>query len=198
MGQSADELRREIEDTRYGLSDTLDAIGDRVSPGRVIERRKNRAIQGIQSVRDRVMGSVTGARDSVADTTGSAVGSAVDTVKGTPDAVRQQTQGSPVAAGAIAFGVGFLVAAVFPPSQPEQQAAQALIDKAEPLKEELTSIGSNVAEQVKGAAQEALEEVKTTAADSKQAVTATVQDGIESAKTTSQDAAASIKDQASS
>ena len=68
MGQSADELRRDIEETRYGLTDTLDAIGDRVSPGRVIERRKNRAVQGLQSVRDRVMGSVGGARDSVTDT----------------------------------------------------------------------------------------------------------------------------------
>jgi ElaB/YqjD/DUF883 family membrane-anchored ribosome-binding protein len=194
MGQSADELRRDIEDTRYGLTDTLDAIGDRVSPGRVIERRKNRAIQGIQSVRDRVMGSVVEARDSVADTTGSAV----DTVTSTPDALRQQTQGSPLAAGAIAFGVGFLVAAAFPASQPEQQAAQALMDKAEPLKEELTAIGTDVAQQVKGDAREAVEEVKTTAADSKQAVTATVKDGIESTKATSQDAAASIKDQASS
>jgi ElaB/YqjD/DUF883 family membrane-anchored ribosome-binding protein len=194
MGQSADELRRDIEDTRYGLTDTLDAIGDRVSPGRVIERRKNRAIRGIQSVRDRVMGSVVEARDSVADTTGSAV----DTVKTTPDALRQQTQGSPLAAGAIAFGVGFLVAAAFPASQPEQQAAQALMDKAEPLKEELTAIGTDVAQQVKGDVQEAVEEVKTTAADSKQAVTETVKDGIESTKATSQDAAASIKDQASS
>jgi ElaB/YqjD/DUF883 family membrane-anchored ribosome-binding protein len=198
VGESADELRRDIEDTRYGLSDTLDAIGDRVSPGRVIERRKNRAIQGIQAVRDRVMGSVTGARDSIADTTGGALGSAVGSVKGTPDAVRQQTQGSPLAAGGIALGVGFLVAAAFPASQPEQQAAQALMDKAEPLKDELTTIGTDVAQQVKGDAQEAVEEVKSTAANSKQSVTAVVQDGIESTKSTSQDAAASIKDQASS
>ena len=191
MGQSADELRRDIEDTRYGLTDTLDAIGDRVSPGRVIERRKNRAVQGLQSVRERVMGSVGGARDSVTDTTGSAMGTAVDTVKGTPDTVRQQTQGSPLAAGAIAFGVGFLVAAAFPASQPEQEAAQGLMDKAEPLKEELTSVGKDVAEQVKGVAQEAVEEVKSTAADSKQAVADTVKGGVESTKATTQDAAGS-------
>ena len=67
MGQSADELRRDIEQTRDGLCDTLDAIGDRVSPGRVLERRKNRAVQGIQSLRDRVMGSVSDAKDGISD-----------------------------------------------------------------------------------------------------------------------------------
>ena len=41
MGQSADELRHDIEATRGQLGETLDAIGDRVSPGRMIERRKN-------------------------------------------------------------------------------------------------------------------------------------------------------------
>jgi hypothetical protein len=42
MGQSAEELRRDIERTREGLGETLDAIGDRVSPGRIMERKKNR------------------------------------------------------------------------------------------------------------------------------------------------------------
>ena len=119
-------------------------------------------------------------------------------MKGAPDTVREQTQGSPLAAGAIAFGVGFLVAAAFPASQPEQQAAQGLMDKAEPLKEELTNVGKDVAEHVKGVAQEAVEEVKSTAADSKQAVADTVKSGVDITKATTQDAAGSIKDQASS
>jgi ElaB/YqjD/DUF883 family membrane-anchored ribosome-binding protein len=194
MGDNADELRRDIEQTRDGLSDTLDAIGDRVSPGRVLERRKNRAVQGIHSLRDRVMGSASDATDSISDATGSAV----DTIKEAPDAVRHQTQGSPVAAGAVAFGVGFLIAAIFPPSRPEQQVAHDLMDKAEPLKDELASAGREVAEQVKGAAQNAVEEVKSTAADSRQAVAGTVREGVDSTTSTAHDAAASIKDQATS
>ena len=50
MGQDAEELRREIEASRAEMSNTLDAIGDRVSPGRVIERRKNRMKNAVQSV----------------------------------------------------------------------------------------------------------------------------------------------------
>ena len=192
MGESADELRRDIEETRGGLTETLDAIGDRVSPGRVIERRKNRMIQGVQSVRDRVMGSASDARDSVAGGTSTAV----DTVKEAPDMVRQQTQGSPVVAGAIAFGVGFLAAVILPASQPEQRAPKGLMDKAEPLKDELSSIGREVAEDVKGVAQDAVDEVKATAADSKQAVADTVHDGVDATKSTTQAAADSVKQSA--
>ena len=46
MGQSPEELKDEIESTRADLGDTLEAIGDRVSPGRVIERRTARVRQG--------------------------------------------------------------------------------------------------------------------------------------------------------
>jgi len=59
MGQSAEELRRDIERTREGLGDTLDAIGDRVSPGRIMERKKNRVTTGLRTARERVMGTVT-------------------------------------------------------------------------------------------------------------------------------------------
>jgi gas vesicle protein len=192
MGESAEELRRDIEETRGGLTNTLDAIGDRVSPGRVIERRKNRMVQGVQSVRDRVMGSASDVRGTVSGGTTTAY----DAVKDTPDTVRNQTQGSPVVAGAIAFGVGFLVAAILPPSQSEQRAAEGLMDKAEPLKDELASAGREIAEGVKGVAQDAVEEVKATAAESKTAVTDTVHESVDATKSTTQDAASTVKDQA--
>ena len=190
MGQSTEELRRDIEQTRDGLSDTFDAIGDRVSPGRALERRKNRAVQSFQSLRDRLMGNVSSAKDGLSDSTGSAV----DAVVSAPDAVRSQTQGSPLATGAIAFGVGFLIAAVIPPSQPEQQAAQRLLDKAEPVKDELLATGQDVASELKDSALTALDEVKGTAADGKQAVADTAHDKVEATKDTATAAAGSVKD----
>jgi hypothetical protein len=44
----------------------------------------------------------------------------VDKIRG---AVGGQTQGNPLAAGLIAFGVGWLAASLIPASRPEQQAA---------------------------------------------------------------------------
>ena len=73
MGQSTEELRREIEYTRDDLGQTLDAIGDRVSPGRIVERRKNRVVNGLSSVRDRVMGTASDAGNSIGDTAGGTV-----------------------------------------------------------------------------------------------------------------------------
>ena len=120
MGQSTEELRREIEYTREDLGQTLDAIGDRVSPGRIVERRKNRVVNGFASVRDRVMGTASDAGHSIGDT----AGGTVDTIKGAPDTVVQQTQGNPLVAGAVAFGVGVLMASVFPATAKEQQVAE--------------------------------------------------------------------------
>jgi len=190
MGQSTEELRRDIEQTRDGLSDALGAIGDRVSPGRVLERRKNRTVQGFQSLRHRVMGTVSNAKDGISDGTGSAV----DTITSTPDTVRAHTQGSPLAAGAIAFGVGFLIAAVFPPSRSEQQAAQTLLEKAEPVKDELLAAGQDVASELKDSARSALDEVKQTAADGKQAVADTAHDTVEATRDTAQADAGAVKD----
>jgi len=192
MGQSTEELRRDIDQTREGLSDTLDAIGDRVSPGRRLERRKNRTVQGFQSLKDRVMGTVSSAKDDVTENTGAAF----DAIASTPDSVRSQTQGSPLAMGAIAFGVGFVAAAVFPPSRSEQHAAQQLLDKAEPVKDELLAAGHDVASELKDSAQTALGEVKDVAIEGKQAVADTAHDKLAETKDSAQAAAGSVKDAA--
>jgi hypothetical protein len=63
-----------------------------------------------------------------------------------------------------------IVEPVFPPSRSEQRAAQTLLEKAEPVKDELLAAGQDVASQLKDSARTALEEVKDTAADAKQAV----------------------------
>ena len=54
MGQDADELRRDIERTRVDLGGTLDAIGDRVSPSRMVERRTNRMRETVRSIHRRI------------------------------------------------------------------------------------------------------------------------------------------------
>ncbi len=184
MGQSADELRREIEGTRGDLGETLDAIGDRVSPGRMLERRKNRFVNGVQSVRDRVMGTAESTSSAVAD---SASG-AVEGLKQAPDAVRQRTEGSPIGAGAIAFGLGFLAAAAFPASRMEREAADQLMDKAQPLKDELVNAGKEVAENLKEPALSAVQDVKATATAGSQEVAATAKDATTTTTDTAREA----------
>ena len=131
MVERATELRHEIEDTRSHLGDTLEAIGDRVSPGRVVERRWNRARSSVSNVRHSVMGrsgdaagAVTGqmrsASDSASGTISDTAGTLTGAVRGAPQTVQQGTQGNPLLAGAIAFGAGLLIGSLAPASEAEK------------------------------------------------------------------------------
>jgi ElaB/YqjD/DUF883 family membrane-anchored ribosome-binding protein len=177
MGQSAEELTNDIQRTRTDLGETLDAIGDRMSPGRMMERRKNRMTNGMRAVRNRVMGTVEDFGFAVSET-GHAAGSragemaddAVEKVRSMPDTVRQQSQGNPLMAGAIAFGFGFILASAFPASRTERRAASQLMEKAEPIKQELTEAASEIAQDMREPAREAMERVKEAASEGAQTV----------------------------
>jgi hypothetical protein len=192
VGTSTEELKRDIETTRGDLGETLDAIGDRISPGRMVERRKNRVVSSVQSVRDRVMGTAADTSHAVGDATGGAV----ETLKGTPETVRHQTQGNPLAAGAIAFGFGVLLASVFPATQKEKQAAEQLMDKAEPLKQELKQTGQEVAEHMKEPAREAVQSVKEAATQGVQAVSDSAKGATETTTQAARDAADTVRTEA--
>ncbi|HEU4842107.1 MAG TPA: DUF3618 domain-containing protein [Ilumatobacteraceae bacterium] len=159
MGQEPDELRRDIERRRDELGETIDAIGDRVSPGRIIERRRNRMTDGVRQFRDRVMGTVSSGTDTIGDV----AGNVRDHVG--PDAVREQTAGSPLGAGLVAFGIGFLVAAAFPATEPEIAVADRATDALEPAKDAALESVRNVADDVKQGAAVAAQQVKADATD---------------------------------
>ena len=183
MGQNAEELKRDIAQTRYELGDTLDAIGDRVSPGRIMERKKNRVTESFRTVKERVMGTASDTGHAVTDK----MHGLSDAATGMPDTVKQQAQGAPVAAGAIAFGIGFLVAAAIPPSEKEKELSTQMMDKAEPLKQQLTEAGHEMADHLKEPASQAASQVKQAAGDAAQQV-----------KGSASDAASDLKDQSSS
>lgn len=154
MGQEPAQLRADIERRREDLGDTIDAIGDRVSPGRILERRRNRMFEGVRSLRDRVMGTVGSGTQSVGD----AAGSVREHLSA--DAVKGQAAGSPLGAGLVAAGIGFLVAVAIPPSEPEVDAAQRAQQHLEPAKDALMEAGRSVADDLKEGATEAAQQVK--------------------------------------
>jgi ElaB/YqjD/DUF883 family membrane-anchored ribosome-binding protein len=158
MSSDPEQLRREIERTRSELSDDVNALGDKVNPASITRRQVGRVRGAAVGVRDAVMGTATDASDHRRGAVG-------DVVSDAPSAVARRAQGSPIAAGVIAFGVGMLVSSMLPASRAEQHAAQAVKDAAEPLVNELTDTAKQVAENLKEPAQQALEEVKTTATD---------------------------------
>src|SRR4029453_12391535 len=109
MGKSATEVRADIEDTRQDMSETIDAITDRTSPRRIIDRRRQRVAAGWRSVRERVMGRAESASGTagdhaqqLSDSAKETAGSVLETARGLPSTVTEQTQGNPVAAGIVA------------------------------------------------------------------------------------------------
>jgi len=164
------ELRREAEGQRARMGDTLDAIGDRLSPERVVERRKAAVGQRFRGVKESIMGSPY-YREPVTERlraqTGGAMQSATETLQGAgervqhaPEAVAAQTRGNPFAAGLIAFGTGVLLATVFPSSHTEQRLLGEAKPQLQQAAEQLKGAGRDVAQDAKGHAQQAVEEVK--------------------------------------
>jgi hypothetical protein len=164
VGATEDQLRREAEMQRSRMGDTLDAIGDRLSPERMVERRKAAVGQRVRGFKETVMGSpgyeepVTARLRSQA---GDTVHSAADRVQNAPHALAEQAQGNPIAAGLIAFGAGVLLATVFPASRTEQRILDDARPQLEGAVDQLKTAGRDVAEGAKDHAREAVEEVKS-------------------------------------
>jgi uncharacterized protein DUF3618 len=168
-----DQLRREIEETQRGLSSDVNALTEKVTPSRIVQRRVGRARRALTGMKTAIMGAASDttsaasdrmgtAASSVADTVTSAASSAAETMGDAPAAVRRGTQGNPLAAGLIVFGLGWLTASLLPPSKREQEIA----DQA---KEHIVPVARDLPEQLKDRLQEpaeqAVKSIKSTAQD---------------------------------
>jgi hypothetical protein len=196
MGESAEELRRDIERSRDHMGDTLDAIGDRVSPSRIIERRRNRIFGAVTNMREAVMGTTHNTTSAVGDRLSALSGTVSDGAGGVTDSMshaaqmaRQQAQGNPFAAGPIAFGGGLLAAALFPPSEPERQLAHKVQDAAAALGEPAQQIAHELAATVQERGQQAVETLKDSAGSAAQAVKETATSNAQDTKQAGQNAA---------
>jgi gas vesicle protein len=188
MSSDPDVIRADIEATRANLSNDVNALADGVSPKAIARRQKEKVTGRLGSVKDKVMGGAS-------DTT-SAVSSAGSTIvaAGTPGQVKAQTQGSPLAAGLIAFGAGALIAALIPVSDKERQAAAEIQDRAEPLKDEVTAIAKDAAQNLKEPAQQAVSDLKDTATDAVTSVQQEGQSAVEDVKSDAQDAKTAVQE----
>ncbi|MDG4805715.1 DUF3618 domain-containing protein [Micromonospora sp. WMMD1120] len=207
MSTDPDQIRREIEATRNNLSSDVDALAYKVSPSRIVDDRKQRARSALQNVRDKVMGTASdlghgtghavhsvgdrasSAASGVGDAAHSAAATVSDAAHSAPRVIRQKSQGNPLAAGLIAFGVGWLASSLIPASRREQEAAAQVKAKVSEhsgaVTEKLGTVASELREELRAPAQQAAESVKSTA-----------QDAVHAVKDDTRSAAHDVKDQA--
>jgi hypothetical protein len=179
-----EQIQDEIERTRSNLSTDVDRLTDKVTPSKVVGRRVDKIKSSASSVRSRVMGSAqdsSGARGA-ADAVSSKASDLKSAAGSAPQAVKSQTQGNPLAAGLIAFGVGWLLASLAPASDAEQQLASRAEDKAKELSEPLKQSAQEMAENLKEPVQQSVEQVKSAATDAAQETADTAKSGVEDVK----------------
>lgn len=176
MASRTDELREEIDHKRQDIGHTVDQLQNRVSPSRITARGRYRIRRWWIDTKDQVMGNdraeypwevgmrrIAEQAENVTDKASEIATEVRDGVAEAPAMVRRQTQGSPVAAGVIAFGGGLLVGTLLPESEGERKMAQRLEPGVAGLAEEATEIGKQVAEDVQDSARERVEELKDSA-----------------------------------
>ena len=101
MSTDPDLIRADIERTRANLSDDVNALADEVNPKNVVRRKTRKVTGAFGSMKDSVMGTASEAQG----TAGDALHSVGEAAANAPAQVSRRTQGNPLAAGLIAFGV---------------------------------------------------------------------------------------------
>ena len=180
-----DEIRNDIERTRRELGQDVDALADKVNPGKMAQRQTDKVRRAATRLKDRVMGTAS----DVVDSTQDAVGHAGEAVADAPRKVASATQGNPVAAGLIAFGIGWLLSSLVPASRPERDMADKLEDAAAPLVDQARDVAMESAENLREPAREAVDAVKGRATEAVDTVKAEGADAASEVQTEAKHAA---------
>lgn len=197
MSNNPDEIRADIERTRGNLGRDVDALAEKVDPGRVVDRQTDRLKSRWRDMRESVFGShdddlgsgEQGRAAQLADNAG-------ETVRDVPDTIRRRTRGNPLAAGAVALAAGWLVGSLLPASRQEQQAAAAVKDKAEPLVEEAKSVAQEMGESLQPQAEQAAGDVRQSARESVDRVKGEGQQHVADVREDARHAAENVRDTA--
>ncbi|RKR90293.1 uncharacterized protein DUF3618 [Micromonospora pisi] len=181
MSTDQDRIRANIEQTQDDLGRNVDALGDRVNPRRVAQHQTERARGTWQKVKENVMGSTEQVRDASLHARDASMHArdvgqerlsglstaASERMHGMGQSAQQQTQGHPLAAGLVAFGLGILASSLLPTSQPERQMAGQLRHKASEhagdLKQQAMGAARQTQDSLREPAQHAAESVKSKA-----------------------------------
>ncbi|MBW3580341.1 MAG: hypothetical protein KY447_05815 [Actinobacteria bacterium] len=165
-----------IKDAKATLADKSSMTTERT--GDLMGRTKSKIRGQAQEVSERA--------EEMASGTGSQA-------KAAPAALRQRTESNPMAAGLVALGAGFLVAALLPPTDRERQAASRVQTRLEPVKKQVTQVGKDIAGELQQSAQGSVEQLKERATSAVGQVKQDAQSSTEVVKDEAQDATTQVK-----
>jgi hypothetical protein len=150
MGQDPDLIRRDIEQTRERMGDTVDALGYKAD---VKSRAKESVTGRVDTVKEKLVGAketVVGAKDSAMEGTPS-----TEDVKQGAQRAAGVAQENPLGLAIGSLAIGFLAGMLIPSTRVED--------------EKIGPVADQVMDRVKETGQEALERGKQVAGDAAQA-----------------------------
>ena len=189
MGQDPDAIRREIEETRERMGETVGAIGYKAD---VPTRAK-----------EKVSGTVTSVKESITGTASSVGGTVSDATPSTGDIKQAARKGAGIAqenpmglaVGSIA--VGFLAGMLIPTTNVENEKlgpmADQVKDQVKETGQEALDRGKQVAQEVASTAQDSVQQVKDQVSESAQQAAQDVKD---TAQSSAQEQGQELKDSA--
>jgi hypothetical protein len=173
MGEDPDRIRREIEQTRAEMGETVDALGYKADV-------KSRAKDSIQDKKESVMGAASSAKDRLVGTVGDKTPDS-DEVKYKAKRAKSVAEENPLGLAVGALAVGFLAGMLIPATRVEDEKlgemSDEVIDRAKQTGQEALERGKQVAQEAAQSAQETAkesgqehaEELKSTAQEHAQA-----------------------------
>lgn len=210
-------MKDDIERTRQDLGETLEALGDKVSPKKVVGRAKESVHEKMDDAKHRfaprtlLRRATSGARDGhvalpVATERSSRPSSSrpridvanpiernVQNENGDHAmALRERAESNPLVAGLLAFGGGLALAAALKPSDTERKAAVQVKQRIEPVKRQAVEAGRSVVHELQPAAQSRLDHVKERATQGAERVKAKAQSSAENLKAEAETATADV------
>jgi Protein of unknown function (DUF3618) len=206
-----EQIRRDIERTQAALSQDVDALAEKVTPGKIVERRVDRARDAATRLKEKVMGSDPygnqhGAGGYVGDVR-SAASTATDRVSGTASSAASSVQdAASSAAGPVQAAAASAAGAV-----QEAPAAIRRQTRGNPLAAGIIAFGAGwlvssllpasrreqeLADQAKQVAQEKVQPAaQQLAAEVKENLREPAQQAVESVRSTAQDAKDTVTDE---
>jgi len=202
-----EQLRREIERTQAALSQDVDALTEKVTPGKIVERRVDRARDAATRLKEKVMGSDPYSGHSSGGGVRQAASHAADRVSGTASSATASVQD---AASSAASSVQDAAATA---ADAVQQAPQAIRrqTRGNPLAAGLIAFGAGwlvssllpatrreqeLADQAKQVAQEKVAPVaQQVAGEVRENLREPAQQAVDSVKATAQDAKDTVADE---
>jgi hypothetical protein len=217
-----EQIRRDIERTQAALSQDVDALAEKVTPGKIVERRVDRARDAATRLKEKVMGSDPygrhGSGESVGGSVLSAASTATDRVSGTASSAASSVQDAASSAassvqGAASSAAGTVQDAASTAVGAVQEAPQAIRrqTRGNPLAAGLIAFGAGwlvssllpasrreqeLADQAKQVAQEKVQPAaQQVAAEVKENLREPAQQAVESVNSTAQDAKDTVTDE---